>query len=127
MDQHLAALLVSQAELWFVFPTDPPQGTKIAERQIPPEKVRQDCLCHSSAPKVQTLAMGFDTGADIVPTPFSVPWVTSIKFVDDLKLGNRERSAGQQSEHVSNEPSRQWRLTTSWAALADLSDARRSR
>lgn len=42
----------------------------------------------------------------------------------------REGCAGlgeQQVEYVSNEPLRQWSLTVSWAALVDLSDARKSR
>lgn len=40
---------------------------------------------------MQTLAMGFDTGADILPTPSSLPLMISIEFVVNHKLGDSEK------------------------------------
>lgn len=80
MDQHLAALWVSQqGHFYLVFPTDSLQETKIEEEIV--KKSVKNFFANSSEPDMQTFAMEFDAGADIVSTPFPGLCQISIKFV----------------------------------------------
>ncbi|KAJ7405128.1 hypothetical protein BTVI_70092 [Pitangus sulphuratus] len=85
LDQHLAALQVSQQRFILSFQQTLFKEQRLLETCL--KKWIKNIFDSSSEPDIQTFAMEFDTEADIVPPPFPEPWVASIELVDDFKLG----------------------------------------
>lgn len=84
MDQHLAALWVSQWDFTLSFQQTLFKGQRLQGRYV--KKSVKNIFANSSEPDMQTFAVEFVAGTDIVSTPFPALCQIPIKFVDDLKL-----------------------------------------
>lgn len=87
MDQHLAVLQMSQPDFTLFFQQTPFKGQRLRGRYVKKSVNNFFLLYFFKESDMQTFAVEFDTGADIVSISFPVLFKISVKFVYDLKQG----------------------------------------